>query len=161
MLSRLNFCVNSRTPYASKNKCHKPYFFTTRGHGRTKFFHILDRRESTLAIGHQDDNKNTYQASIHCSVTFKVFQKHIFSYKTLRPPSPKRQRRTILDRTRAGVPYLLLTMYPFSMTNEHVPLKFLMTKGLNKITKIHCTFNRTLYLYNHKGGICFYALKLI
>jgi len=28
MLSRLNFCVNSLTPHASKNKRHKPYFFT-------------------------------------------------------------------------------------------------------------------------------------
>ena len=28
MLSRLNFCVNSQTPRASKNKRNKPYFFT-------------------------------------------------------------------------------------------------------------------------------------
>ena len=28
MLSKLNYCVNSQTPHASKNKRHKPYFFT-------------------------------------------------------------------------------------------------------------------------------------
>jgi len=39
---------------------------------------------------------------------------------------------------RLGVPNLPLTMYPFSIsTDEHVPLKFLMTKRLSKITKIH------------------------
>jgi len=50
---------------------------------RTKFFHILDGRETTLVTGHQDDNKNTYEANILCSRTFKVFQKHtLFSHKT-------------------------------------------------------------------------------
>jgi len=28
--------------------------------------------------GNQDDNKNTYEANILCSSTFKVFQKHNF-----------------------------------------------------------------------------------
>jgi len=46
---------------------------------------------TTLATGHQDDNKNTYEANILCSLTFKVFQKHtFFRIKLLRPPSPKR-----------------------------------------------------------------------
>jgi len=45
---------------------------------RTKFFHIPDGRETTLATGNQDDNKYTYEANICCSVTFKVFQKSIF-----------------------------------------------------------------------------------
>ena len=59
------------------------HFPFTRGHGRTKFFQNPDGRETTLAIGHQDDNKNTYEANILCSLTFKVFQKHgIFSHKT-------------------------------------------------------------------------------
>jgi len=58
---------------------------------RTKFFHIPDGREITLAAGHQDDNKNTHKANILCSLTFKVFQKHTFFHiKHLRPPSPKR-----------------------------------------------------------------------
>jgi len=44
----------------------------------------------------------------------------------------------------AGVPDLFLTMYPFSiLTNEHVPLKFLITKRLNKITKSTRIFNTT------------------
>jgi len=51
---------------------------------RTKFFQNPDGRETTLATGHQDKNKNTYEANILCNPTFKVFQKHtIFSYKTL------------------------------------------------------------------------------
>jgi len=40
--------------------------------------------------GHQDNDKNTYEANILCSLTFRVFQKHIFfCIKYLRPPSPK------------------------------------------------------------------------
>jgi len=39
---------------------------------------------------------------------------------------------------RTGVPNLFLTMYPFSIsTDEYVPLNFLTTKRLSKITKIH------------------------
>ena len=50
---------------------------------RTKFFQNPDGRETTLATGHQDDNKNTYEVNILCSLTFKVFQKHtFFSHKT-------------------------------------------------------------------------------
>jgi len=63
----------------------------TRGHGRTKFFHNPDGWETTLATGHQDDNKNTFEAIILCSLTFKVFQEHaFFRIKHLQPPSPKR-----------------------------------------------------------------------
>jgi len=37
-----------------------------------------------------------------------------------------------------GVPKLSLAIYPFSISiDEHVPLKFLMTKRLRKITKIY------------------------
>jgi len=58
---------------------------------RTKFFQNPDRRETTLATGHQDDNKNTYVANILCSLTFKVFKNtHFFRIKHLRPSSPKR-----------------------------------------------------------------------
>jgi len=65
----------------------------------TKFFQNPDGRETTLAAGHQDDNKNTYEANILCSLTFKVFQKHTFvCIIHLRPPSPNRHRRTVLDR---------------------------------------------------------------
>jgi len=39
---------------------------------------------------------------------------------------------------RTGVPNLFLTMYPFSIsTDQYVPLTFLTTKRLSKITKIH------------------------
>jgi len=69
---------------------------------RTKFFHIPDGRETTLATGHQDVNKNTYEANNLCSLTFKVFQKHTFFHiKHLWQPSPKRpvaetaRRRTL------------------------------------------------------------------
>jgi len=45
-------------------------------------------------------------------------------------------------RSRSGVLQLSLTMYLYSIsTDEHVPLKFLTTKWLSKITKIHCIFN--------------------
>jgi len=45
---------------------------------------------------------------------------------------------------RTGVPYLFLTMCPFSIsTDEYVSLNFRMTKRLRKITKIHRNFNRT------------------
>jgi len=50
---------------------------------RTKFFQNPGGPETTLATGHQDDNKNTYEANILCSLTFKVCQKHTyFSHKT-------------------------------------------------------------------------------
>jgi len=51
---------------------------------RTKFFHIPDGRETTLATGNQDVNKNTYEANILCSLAFKVFQQqHFFRIKHL------------------------------------------------------------------------------
>jgi len=53
-------------------------FLYTRGHGRIEFFQNPDGRETTLATGHQDDNKNTYEANMLCSLTYKVFQKHTF-----------------------------------------------------------------------------------
>jgi len=85
---------------------------------RTKFFQNPDGREPTLATGHQDE-KNTYEPSILCSLTFKVFQKkNCFRIKHLRPPSPKRpvaetsrrrnvpspkgRRRTVLDQIQVG-----------------------------------------------------------
>jgi len=83
----------------------------TRGRGRTKFFQNPDGRETTLATGHQDDNKNTYEANILCSLTFKVFENHtFFSHKTFAITiaetsrrrnglSPKQPRRTVLDRS--------------------------------------------------------------
>jgi len=39
------------------------------GHGRTKFFQNPDGRETTLATAQQDDNNNTYEADILCSLT--------------------------------------------------------------------------------------------
>ena len=89
MLSRLNFYVNSLTPHASKNKRHKPYFLpnVTVALSSSKILTI----GKPLATGHQDDNKNTYEANILCSLTFKVFQKHTFFHIIhLQPPSPKR-----------------------------------------------------------------------
>jgi len=76
---------------------------------RTKFFHNPDGRETTLATGHQDDNKNTYETNT-LSLTFKVFQKHtFFSHKIFvttidetsrrrKGSPPKRRCRTVLDR---------------------------------------------------------------
>jgi len=59
-----------------------------------KFFHIPDGRETTLATGHQDDNKNTYEANILWSLTFKVFQKHtFFSHKTFATTIAETSRR--------------------------------------------------------------------
>jgi len=40
--------------------------------------------------------------------------------------------------SRSVVPNISLTMHPVSIsTDEYVPLKFLVTKRLSKITKIH------------------------
>jgi len=48
-----------------------------------------------------------------------------------------------------GIPDLFQTTYTFSIsTDEHVPLKFLMTRKLSKITKTHCIFNRTFIIQN-------------
>jgi len=59
-----------------------------------KFFHIPDGRETTLATGHQDDNKNTYEANILWSLTFKVFQKQtFFSHKTFATTIAETSRR--------------------------------------------------------------------
>jgi len=45
--------------------------------------------------------------------------------------------RASFSDCKKGVPKLFLAMYPFSISiDEHVPLKFLMTKRLRKITKI-------------------------
>ena len=75
----LNFCVNSHTLHASKNKRHKPYFFTH----VVKFFQNPDGRENTLAAGHQDDNKKTYDANIHLKSNLQSISKaHIFLHKT-------------------------------------------------------------------------------
>jgi len=66
---------------------------------RTKFFQNPDGRETTLLSGHQDDNKNTYEANILCSLTFKVFQKHtFFSHKTFATTIAETSRRRNLDR---------------------------------------------------------------
>jgi len=44
----------------------------------------------------------------------------------------------LIQRLRAGVPKLFLTMYHLSiLTDERVPLIFLIIKRMNKITKIH------------------------
>jgi len=101
MLSRLNFCVNSQMPHASKNKHHKPHFFTHVVTVTLSSSKILTEEESTLANGHQDDNKTTYEANILCSLTFKIFQKHTFFHiKHLRPPSPKWRHLTVPDGPR-------------------------------------------------------------
>jgi len=69
-------------------------FLCTRGQGRTKFFQNPDGRETTLATGHQDDNKNTYEASILCSLIFKVFHKHsFFSHETFATTIAETARR--------------------------------------------------------------------
>jgi len=69
-------------------------FLYTRGHGRTKFFQNPDGRETTLATDHQDDNKNTYEANIVCSLTFKVFLKHTcFSHETFATTIAETSRR--------------------------------------------------------------------
>ena len=64
------------------------------------------RSGTTLGTGHQDDNKNTYEANTLCGLTFKVFQKHtFFRIIHLQPPSPKRpvaettRRRNLSPKT--------------------------------------------------------------
>jgi len=48
-------------------------------------------------------------------------------------------------RFRTGVPKLSLAMYPSSVSiDEHVPLKFLMTKKLRKIAKIYLPISMIL-----------------
>jgi len=48
------------------------------------------------------------------------------------------ERTTTAEYFRSAVPKLSLTIYHFSISiDEHVPLKFLMTTRLRKITKIY------------------------
>ena len=91
MLSRINFCVNSQTPHASKNKRDKPYFFTHEVMVAPSSSKILTDGKLRWSLGHQDDNKNTYEANVLWSMTFKENKNtHFFRIKHLRPPSPKR-----------------------------------------------------------------------
>jgi len=91
MLSRLNFCVNSQTPHASKNKRHKPYFFTHVVTVALSSSIILTDRKLHWALAIKMTKKTLIEANILCNLTFKVFQKHtFFRVKHLRPPSPKR-----------------------------------------------------------------------
>jgi len=49
--------------------------------------------------------------------------------------------------SRTEVPNLYLTMYPFSiLTDEHVPLKFLMAKKLSKLSKSTEVLIQLLYV---------------
>ena len=69
-------------------------FLYTRGHSCTNFFQNPHGGETTLATGHQDNNKNTYEANIVCRLTFKVFQKHtFFSNKTFATTVAETSRR--------------------------------------------------------------------
>jgi len=105
MLSRLNFCVNSQTPHASKNKRHKPYFFTHVVTVALSSSKILTDGKLHWPPATRMTTKNTYKANILSSLTFKVFQKHtFFCIKHLRTPSPQRWRRTVLDRFISSVP---------------------------------------------------------
>jgi len=62
--------------------------------------------------------------------------------------------------SKTGVPNLSLTMYPFSiLTDVHVSLKFLMTKMLSKIAKIHRVFNRSVRFLESR--LRFYVSKLV
>jgi len=110
--STQNQCLNVTSHISFQQKqTSQAIFPSTRGHGRTKFFQNPDGRETTLTTGHHHDNKRTYEANNLCCLTFKVFQKHtFFSHNTFATAiaeksrrqngsSPKRQRRTVLDRT--------------------------------------------------------------
>jgi len=100
MLPRLNFLHKRLMPAKINITSHISLHTWPR---RTKFFHIPDGRETILATGHQDDNKNTYEANILCSLTFEVFQKHtFFRIKHLRPPSPKRPVADTARRRNGG-----------------------------------------------------------
>jgi len=61
--------------------------------------------------------------------------------------SLRRFHNVILQsKSSTGVPNLSLTIYPLSITpstDEHVSLKFLMTKRLSKIPKKHWIFSTT------------------
>jgi len=62
-------------------------------------------------------------------------------------------RNLLLEESsfKAGVPNLSFAMYPFSiLTDEHVPLKSLMTKRLSTITKFTEFLMERLYFWNYK-----------
>jgi len=60
----------------------------------------------------------------------------------LRGISPPKLPRGNETRFRSGVIKLSLAMHPFSISiDEHVPLKFLMTKRLWKITRMYLTIS--------------------
>jgi len=70
------------------------------GQCRTNLFQTPDGKESTLATGHQDDNKNTDQVSILCIASpVKNFKNIFFSYETFANTIAEMSRRwTSLDR---------------------------------------------------------------
>jgi len=57
----------------------------------TKYFQNPEGRDTTLATTHEHDNKNTFEANMLCSLTFKVLQERtVFRIIYLRPLSLKR-----------------------------------------------------------------------
>ena len=101
MLSRLNFSVNSQTPHASKNKRHKPYFFTHVDTVALRWSKILTDGKLHWPLAIRMTTKTFMKQNILCSPTFKVFQKHtFFSHKTFAiTMAETSRRRTVLERS--------------------------------------------------------------
>ena len=78
---------------------------------------------------------------------------HLFPCKSVNHVKNQSKQQTFIYslsllprfRFRTGVPILSLAMYPFNISiDEHVPLKFLITKRLRKITKIYLQISMIL-----------------
>jgi len=91
MLSRLNLCVNSQTPLASKNKRHKSYFLphvVTVALSSSKIL-MVGKLHWSLAI--RMTTKTLMKQTSFAVKLSKYFKNtHFFLITHLQPPSPKR-----------------------------------------------------------------------
>jgi len=94
MLSWLNYCVNSQTPHASKNKRHKSYFFPHVVTVALSYSKILTVRKLHWPLAIRMTTKSLMKQTSLSNSKTHVF----FALNICEPPSPKRQRRTVLDR---------------------------------------------------------------
>ena len=74
-----NFCVNSQTPHANKNKRHKPYFFTRVVTVALSSSKILTDGKLHWPSGSQQKH---FEANILCSHLQTYFKNTFFSHET-------------------------------------------------------------------------------
>jgi len=113
MPSRLNFCVNSLTPHVSKNKRHKPYFFTHVVTVALSSSKILTVGKLHWSLAIRMTTKTLMKQTSFVVSPSKYFKNtHMFRIIYFLPPSPKRRRRTVLGR--ASDPHMRLIQFNFA-----------------------------------------------